>query len=169
MAEALRLQRAAADQLTCAMDAVAAVQGGAPAISVIAALELPEQYRLCPMCSYVFVLWLGFQLRSETLPLRRAWGGKWSTRLRGEPAARNAVEEAGRKALRSALGAVPQPALVAVTVWPRLQARCASRIGRGPKVAPSLCPSISKSCHIPNLTSNLWAREGRYGSSDDQD
>jgi len=44
-------------------------------------------------------------VRSETLPMRRASGGKRSKRLRGEPAARNEVEEAGRKALRSALGA----------------------------------------------------------------
>jgi hypothetical protein len=85
-----------------------------------------------------FSIGFGFQFASETLPMRRASGGKRSKRLRGEPAARNAMEEAGRKALRSALGAEAPVfaylhcALATVTNSLRLQARGAQRIGRGP-------------------------------------
>jgi hypothetical protein len=85
-----------------------------------------------------FSIGFGFQFASETLPMRRASGGKRSKRLRGEPTARNKVEEAGRKALRSALGAEAPAfsclhyALATVTDSPRLQARGAKRLGRGP-------------------------------------
>lgn len=81
---------------------------------------------------------LGFQVRPEPLPMRRASGGKRSKRLRGEPAARNAKHGGSwaEGASQRARGGAPALALATQTGWPRLQARGAPHLGRGPKATP---------------------------------
>ena len=70
-----------------------------------------------------FSIGFGFQFASETLPIGEIGGASGAAAFAGTLLARNVVDEAGRKAVRSALGgkapSLHFPALAVVTVWPR--------------------------------------------------
>lgn len=59
-----------------------------------------------------FSIGFGFQVASETLPRGEQRGASGVSGFAGNRLHENEVKEAGRKALRSALGAAPQPLCV---------------------------------------------------------